>query len=232
MQEDGYEKLEFVSRELQNARITRPQGQSRRTRTRLVGKGGMRSRTKKNGVFLVKAGICAAVALCCLLLRFLPGQWTSDTRFALHSLFTYDLEFDESLGRLKFVQALFPGVTAVFGTDVALYYPVDGILQTAYGEDGQKHVVFKGEAGASVKAVADGRVIKRGVHSVYGNYLLIEHASDMVTIYYGLGYSILEKGAQVMGGDTIATLMDSGELIFELRIDDVAQNPMRYLGAK
>lgn len=186
----------------------------------------------KPSAFLIKAGICAAIAIACLLLRFVPGQWTSDTRQALHALFTYDLEFDESLGRLKFVQALFPGVTAVFGTDVALDYPVDGILQSAFGEEGREHVVFKAEAGASVKAVADGRVIKRGVHPEYGNYLMLEHAGNMVTIYYNLGYSILEKGDEVTGGQTIGTLTDSGELIFELRIDDAAQNPMRHLGAK
>ncbi len=232
LQEDGYEKQRFVSREIQSVNIPRPPAQGGRSQIYSQRKKRVRRRNKRKGAFLIKTGICAAVALTCLLLRFLPGQWSKDARQALHALFTYDLEFDESLGRLKFVQVLFPGITAVFGTDTALYYPVDGILKAAYGEEGQKHVVFKSETGASVKAVADGRVIKRGVHSVYGNYLMIEHASGMVTIYYSLGYSKLEKGDEVKGGDTIATLMDSGELIFELRIDDVAQNPMRYLGAQ
>ena len=236
MQDHEHTKLEFVSRELDSKPVRR-RPDSRRpdpimpfTRHTTAARSSRQGTRQKNSPFAIKAGICILVAICCLLMRFLPWQWVLDTRQTMSNLFTYDLEFDESLGRLKFVQTLFPGVAEVFNAKSTMQYPVEGILQSAYRADGQDHVVFKSEAGASVKAAADGRVVKRGTHDKYGNYLMIEHAGNMVTIYYGLKSSVLEKGAEVKGGDVIGTLTDSGELIFELRISDKAQNPMRYIG--
>ena len=227
--QQGQQRLEFVSRELQIER--------RQTDNRLpaIYRSMRRNRSNpalknKRGPLAIKVGICALVAVCCLAMRFLPWQWVLDTRKAMNSLFTYDLEFDESLGRLKFVENLFPGVAAVFNTKQSLQFPVDGLLQSAYGADGQDHVVFKCEAGANVKAVSDGRVVKRGIHEQYGNYLMIEHAGNMISVYYGLKSSELEKGAEVKGGDVIGILTQNGELVFELRIFEKAQNPMRYLG--
>jgi murein DD-endopeptidase MepM/ murein hydrolase activator NlpD len=241
VQDRDVERIQFVSREIGSAapqqaipsptktkRVAASRPRRSRPRARTRGVRGARQR----GAFIVKAGICAVVALFALMLKLLPWQWVADTRTALHSLFTYDLEFDESLGRLKFVQAIFPGVTAVFGSQSTLYHPVNGQLHSAYGADGQNHVVFKAEAGASVKVAAAGVVSKRGVHAAYGNYLMVEHEDAMVTIYYGLGYSSLEQGAQVAAGAVIGTLGDTGLLVFELRVAGKAQNPLRFLGAQ
>ncbi len=239
MQDQEHTKLEFVSRELDSKPIRqRPDLLRQRPdlyipssrHTMQVRSRQQVAKKQERSPFTIKAGICILVAACCLLMRFLPWQWVLDTRQTMNNLFTYDLEFDDSLGRLNFVQTLFPGVAAVFNAKSSMQDPVEGILQSAYRADGQDHVIFKCEAGANVKAVSDGRVIKRGVHEQYGNYLMIEHVGNMVSIYYGLKNSKLEKGAEVKGGDVIGTLTDSGELIFELRISDKAQNPMRYIG--
>jgi murein DD-endopeptidase MepM/ murein hydrolase activator NlpD len=190
-------------------------------------------KASNRGALFVKIGICACIALFSLLLRILPFEWVAQTRTALHSLFTYDVEFDEMLGRLKFVQAIFPGVTSVFGTSDPLAYPVSGTLISQYGANGQNHIVFGCEKGAKVIACADGVVTKRGVHAVYGNYLMIEHADkNMVSIYYGLGDSALEKGEKIKIGAGIGTLGDKGELIFELRVAGRPQNPLRYFSAQ
>ena len=229
MQEADEGKIKFISHEMHTARYVR---KGRRTALSMR-RGTTRPKRKraKWTPLAVKAGICALTALVCLLLRLVPARWAQDVRNSMFALFTYDLKFDETLGRLEFVQAIFPGAAAVFGTNEALRYPADGVLQSAYGEDGRENVVFQCEANASIKAVADGRVQKRGVHPVYGNYLMIEHAAQTTSIYYNLGYSVLEQGATVKGGDVIGTLKDDGRLVFELRISGVAQNPMRYLGS-
>ncbi len=229
MQQQGQQKMEFVSREIPDKRRLPDNRLPAVYRAMHKNRSALGIKNKRSP-FAIKAGVCVLVAVCCLAMRFLPWQWVLDTRKAMNSLFTYDLEFDESLGRLKFVQNLFPGVAAVFNTKQAMQYPVDGLLQSAYGADGQDHVVFKCEANTNVKAVSDGRVIKRGIHEQYGNYLMIEHAGNMVSVYYGLKSSGLEKGATVKGGDVIGSLTQSGELVFELRLFEKAQNPMRYLG--
>lgn len=63
----------------------------------------------------------------------------------------------------------------------------------------------------SILAACSGTVIEKSNDSVYGNMLLIEHASGVRTLYCSLGEMKVNKGATVEQGDVIAT---SGESLY------------------
>ena len=176
--------------------------------------------------------VCAAVAALCLLVRFVPGTFAQNARQTLTQLFTYDLDLDETLGRLKFVENLFPGAAAVFGTQSQRCYPVEGNLMRSFGQDNLPNIAFQAAAGAKVVAIDAGRVTKRGVSEQYGNYLRIEHADGLETYYYGLAKSPLDKGAEVQKGQEIGTLGEDGVLVFALHASGAARNQLSYLGAQ
>lgn len=60
----------------------------------------------------------------------------------------------------------------------------------------------------NVLAACSGKVVAKSNDSIYGNMLLIEHASGIQTLYCSLGEMKVNKGEEVSQGDVIAT---SGE---------------------
>ena len=59
-----------------------------------------------------------------------------------------------------------------------------------------------------IVAACSGKVVAKSNDSIYGNMLLIEHASGIQTLYCSLGEMKVNKGEEVSQGDIIAT---SGE---------------------
>lgn len=60
----------------------------------------------------------------------------------------------------------------------------------------------------NIVAACSGKVIAKSNDTIYGNMLLIEHASGIQTLYCSLGEVKVNKGQEVVQGDVIAT---SGE---------------------
>lgn len=242
------ETTKFVSRELSERRVSnnaQPQQQARALLPAVRKHSGPssangRHRTARTGEvrrkrwsgLQIKMVVCTAVAVACLLVRFVPGTFAQNARQTLTQLFTYDLDLDETLGRLKFVENLFPGAAAVFGTQSQRCYPVEGDLLRSFGQDNLPNIAFQAMAGAKVVAIDAGRVTKRGVSEQYGNYLRIEHTDGLETYYYGLAKSSLDKGAEVQKGQEIGTLGEDGVLVFALHASGAARNPLSYLGAQ
>lgn len=94
--------------------------------------------------------------------------------------------------------------------------------------------------GDAVYASADGRVTKIWDDPLYGCSLSIGHTGGAVSIYKNLAPELadgLEVGADVRAGDVIGAVGDGAiielaeepHLHFEIKIDDVAVDPLEYL---
>jgi murein DD-endopeptidase MepM/ murein hydrolase activator NlpD len=95
---------------------------------------------------------------------------------------------------------------------------------------------FKGPVGTPILAAADGKVTFAGVHSGYGNCIEITHANGLVTRYAHLSGFNVSLGQAVKRGIQIARMGSTGRstgshLHFEVRLNDQAINPIKFLEA-
>ena len=93
---------------------------------------------------------------------------------------------------------------------------------------------FQSDYGADVLAADDGTVTKTGYTLAMGNYVVIAHGSTYKTVYAHLGHIDTEVGSEVLQGDVIGSVGSTGAasvamLHFELRYENTAVNPMRFL---
>lgn len=186
---------------------------------------------RKISKFGIKTAVACVILVACLAISMLDTPFTKKAASVINSILTYNLNIDESIGQLKFVQNIFPGTTAVFGGQTSLRYPCEGNIVAKFGEGDCKGLRIQAAPMAKVTAAADGRVIKRGVNETLGNYIRLSHTGNVETFYYGLGKSALDEGDQVKVGDEIGTLTQSGALYFEMHIGGKQQDPQKYIGA-
>ncbi len=117
-------------------------------------------------------------------------------------------------------------ITSPYGNRL---HPIQGVYRYHDGID-----IGNAGYGAPVVAAADGVVTYTGVMSGYGNCVVINHGSGIVTLY-GHGQEIKTTlGAVVKQGDIIMTVGSTGNstgphLHFEVRKNGVAVDPIPYL---
>jgi septal ring factor EnvC (AmiA/AmiB activator) len=96
---------------------------------------------------------------------------------------------------------------------------------------------IKAGAGGDVKAIASGRVVFSEWMRGFGNLLIVDHGDAYLSIY-GNNESLLKQvGQQVKGGETVATVGNSGGnpesgLYFELRHQGQPIDPMKWASLK
>lgn len=117
-------------------------------------------------------------------------------------------------------------ITSPFGNRL---HPIQGVYKYHAGID-----IGNAGYGAPVLAAADGVVTYAGVMSGYGNCVMINHGSGIVTLY-GHGQTIYATlGQTVKQGDVIMAVGSTGNstgphLHFEVRKDGVATSPIPFL---
>lgn len=97
-----------------------------------------------------------------------------------------------------------------------------------------KGLDIAGPTGTPVYAPARGKVTFLGKEGGYGMMLVIDHGGGKVTRYGHLHESPLKKGQEVMRGELIGTMGNTGRstgphLHYEVRVDGVPVNPERYI---
>ena len=130
-----------------------------------------------------------------------------------------------------------------------LQWPVEGSntisLSNPFGArwnpGGQGKTVHNGidipaERGTPVLAAADGTVTETGFDTERGNYLMIDHGDGLTTLYAACSKVDVNEGDPVKAGTPIAAIGSTGRstgphLHFEVRQDDVPQNPTAYFDA-
>ncbi|HUY19045.1 MAG TPA: M23 family metallopeptidase [Candidatus Binataceae bacterium] len=116
---------------------------------------------------------------------------------------------------------------------------VDGVVSSGYGiRHGVMHdgVDIAAPVGTPVHAADAGVVAYVGHLRGYGNVVIIEHRNGFVTVYGHDAVNQVQVGERVARGQVIGEVGTSGHttgpnLHFEVRHDNLAYNPLRFLPA-
>lgn len=121
-----------------------------------------------------------------------------------------------------------------------LPWPLRGELLARYGQSkaggalNWSGIWIKGEEGAPVRAVADGRVIYVGWVQRFGLMVILDHPGEYLSLYGHLRDSSVEVGESVPAGSALAAAGNSGGheesgLYFEIRKGTEPVDPSRWL---
>ena len=116
-------------------------------------------------------------------------------------------------------------------------WPVDGQLTSNFGpRNGSFHdgIDIAAPLGTRVLAAADGKVIFSDVLRGYGNVVIVRHDGGYLTVYAHHRTNLVKEGQSVRQGEVLAEVGQTGRatgpsLHFEVRKDNLARNPLRYL---
>jgi len=118
--------------------------------------------------------------------------------------------------------------------------PIKGELTNRFGSPREagglvwKGLFIRAEAGQTVRAIADGRVVFADWLRGFGNLLILDHGGGYMSLY-GYNESLLKTvGEMIKSGDAIAEVGNTGGnlhsgLYFELRYQSKPLNPMSWL---
>jgi murein DD-endopeptidase MepM/ murein hydrolase activator NlpD len=96
---------------------------------------------------------------------------------------------------------------------------------------------FRAPTGTAVRAVAAGKIIEAGYNGGYGRMVEIDHGFGITTRYAHLSAISVSEGESVARGAVIGQVGSTGRstgphLHYEVRIDDDAADPMRFVRAE
>ena len=122
-------------------------------------------------------------------------------------------------------------------------WPVKGAITSSYGyrsdpitgvKDFHTGLDIRGAMNTPVKAPSDGIVAYTGWSNIYGNFILIKHDNNIVTMYGHLNKINVKKEDNVTKGSTIGAVGSTGRstgphLHFEILKNNKRDNPLNYL---
>ncbi|MDD2573294.1 MAG: M23 family metallopeptidase [Bacillota bacterium] len=167
--------------------------------------------------------ICIAVVIIILLLKKMDFFYAHKATSGIKSIITREYNLKERVVSLKdTIPVIRNSIMRVLGTGDSLgpmTMPVQGEITSGYGI--RTHPVFKVEskhegidiaasAGEPVKAALSGVVVEAGPHPEFGNVVVIEHSTDLKTLYGHLDQIRVEESQEVSRGDTIGTIGSTG----------------------
>ncbi|MFP4481817.1 MAG: murein hydrolase activator EnvC family protein, partial [Thermovirgaceae bacterium] len=125
-----------------------------------------------------------------------------------------------------------------------LQWPIKGKVTSTFGM--RVHPTFKTKTmhtgididarqGDPVRAAESGEVLYAGWLRGYGQIVILDHGSDLTTVYAHLSQIGIQEGQAVKAGQQIGKVGQTGvatasHLHFEVRVNGEARDPMRYLG--
>lgn len=133
------------------------------------------------------------------------------------------------------------------GVDLPRLMPVDharvtsgfGLRRDPFRHHGKFHegVDFAGRVGTPIHAVGDGVVVDASFHRDYGNVVVIDHGTGLVTLYAHASRLEVQRGDVVLAGQEIARVGSTGRstgphLHFEVRRDGERIDPQGALAAQ
>lgn len=118
-----------------------------------------------------------------------------------------------------------------------LSWPVEGRITSKFGpRRGSSHdgVDIAAPLGTPILAAASGEVLYSGALRGYGHIVILRHRGGYATVYAHNQKNLAREGEMVRRGQAIARVGQTGRasgphLHFEVRKDNLARNPLRYL---
>ena len=130
-----------------------------------------------------------------------------------------------------------PSAAVAPASAVSWAWPASGKPGATFLDGKTKGIDIPGKAGDAVLAAADGKVTFAGTGvRGYGNFVIVKHTSDLLSVYAHNRANLVKEGAVVTKGQKIAEMgssdTDSVNLHFEIRSDSKPVDPMKYLPAR
>ncbi len=118
-----------------------------------------------------------------------------------------------------------------------LAWPVEGRITSPFGPRGGSFhdgLDISAPLGTPILAAASGEVIYNGALRGYGNIVILRHRDGYATVYAHTQKNLVQEGEVVRRGQAIARVGQTGRasgphVHFEIRKDNLARNPLRYL---
>ena len=119
----------------------------------------------------------------------------------------------------------------------ALEWPIVGVVTSSFGARGEgvhDGIDIAAAEGTPVRVVESGEVIYADQLRGYGNIVIVRHGGNLTSVYAHNRKNEVREGDTVAQGQTIAEVGSTGNataphLHFEIRKDNVAENPLNYL---
>lgn len=177
----------------------------------------------RNTAFLMLLLVCLAS---------IHNQQLPDGRTVLTAVqSTVDQEWDDSLGKITFVDHMIPETLAVFfqtDENYILSLPCSGTLVHPW-ENHAPYLSF--DTSGNVSAIANGEVMSLSHDSADQLSLRIRHENGLESVYYHLASTPFREGDAVSAGETIGTLQDGHHLVLDVRRNGLSINPTAYFEA-
>lgn len=121
-------------------------------------------------------------------------------------------------------------------TNFVFFPPVKGTISGNYDTEIKHYAVdIVAATGTPIKAAADGTVVFASWSADTGHTILIEHAYGLITVYKHAGSLNKEQNDQVLAGEVIASVGNTGELTtgphlhFEIWSDGYPLDPTNFI---
>ena len=111
--------------------------------------------------------------------------------------------------------------------------PIDGEITTYFNEeiDGTSNIsrglIFTGDAGQDIYSVDDGVVIDAGSNEYIGNYVIIKHKGELLSVYKYVGANHINTNKRVGQGQVIGN--SSEKLLLEVWYRNEPVDPIKYM---
>lgn len=182
------------------------------------------------GSMLAKIGVCMALLGAVVLVQmFILKQDAAEPIRAVEASggenTAGETGDDDVLGRLRFVNS--GEVKSVFAVSQRWRLPVKSGVQTLSNDD--TLLCISAKAGDTVSVAAAGEVRAISHDETLGDYVRVNHGSDLESVYYNLSDIRVEAGQPLMAQDTLGTVGEGGNLYIAVLLSGAPQNPSSYL---
>ena len=129
----------------------------------------------------------------------------------------------------KFLPTLAPIVEGWYSSNFG--YRVDPFTGAKSFHEG---IDFPANVGTAIVAAASGKVVYAGYHAEYGKIIEIDHGNGLLSRYAHASQIFVNEGDLVVRGQRLGSVGSTGRstgphLHFEVRLNGVPQNPVRFL---
>lgn len=189
----------------------------------------------------IKFVICCCIFLLVLVIKSINTKPTnyiiSKIDYGLNQRFEISKNINKVRNGFSYLAMQGEKALSVFkasdNSEIELILPMEGSITTFFGEIIQetnktsRGIIIEGLVGEDVLAAQEGVVIETGYNPSSGNYIIIKHNGEMLSVYKKIAESKVEKNKRVLMGERIG--ISSGVLKFEIWKENTAVDPLAYI---